>query len=631
MATLDRPKLLLGGAVALGGSCALWVWYVRRTALQLHGPDQKRKRALGRERFHSKAVPANIDVIVIGSGSAGLSCASCLAQLGRRVLVLEQHEVVGGGLHAFCVEGKTQWEFDSGLHYAVPYCEQLLHVACGTKSSPIVFQKMGEQSDGAYDIIRLSDDTEDLRIKDVVQLSAELRRRFPSHVAKLNKFESICKALLKGFPVWVALHAVPWHSRWTLMRMLLPREWWEYADRTGEEVLLDIFGDSQDSVRLRSYLSSLWIDSGCPPHRMAFFMIAALHMGFPYEGGAYPVSGPQEMAFSLVEAIEARQGVVLTRAVVKGILVENGRAKGVQMADGTVIKAHEAVVAACGFRNMSQFLSGKNGHADPCVQEILDDARDLELAEGMGFVMANMGLNGSAEELGITLANVWTQPCNEKANVSVSEGVRRYLADPLGVPVEEIPTMITFPSIKGRDKNIKNTSNVETCQILCAADVKWFAKHAPSEEERAPAYKTNALRRDPEGYAALKAKWADRLKAILERQYPKTQGRIAFVDLSTPLSIDHFIPSGGAGTAIGLDLNGGKGCRFTDQVTQKKLDMKTKVQGLWLTGQDSLICGQPIVQAAGLLTAMRIAGPMGAWWLGMKSTTLLLSSFVLRT
>jgi len=61
-----------------------------------------------------KKVPSNLDVIVIGSGMGGLSTASILAKEGKRVLVLEQHNIVGGNLHTFTEKG---YEFDTGLHY----------------------------------------------------------------------------------------------------------------------------------------------------------------------------------------------------------------------------------------------------------------------------------------------------------------------------------------------------------------------------------------------------------------------------------------------------------------------------------------------------------------------------------
>ena len=63
---------------------------------------------------HALQVPPKIDVIVIGSGAGGLSTAALLAKAGKRVLVLEQHDQAGGGLHTFVEKG---YEFDVGVHY----------------------------------------------------------------------------------------------------------------------------------------------------------------------------------------------------------------------------------------------------------------------------------------------------------------------------------------------------------------------------------------------------------------------------------------------------------------------------------------------------------------------------------
>lgn len=51
------------------------------------------------------------DVVVIGSGVGGLSCAGCCASAGLRVLVLESHDTAGGAAHDWESGGYT---FESG-------------------------------------------------------------------------------------------------------------------------------------------------------------------------------------------------------------------------------------------------------------------------------------------------------------------------------------------------------------------------------------------------------------------------------------------------------------------------------------------------------------------------------------
>ncbi len=58
------------------------------------------------------------DVIIIGSGLSALTCASLLAQLwNKKVLVLERHFKPGGFTHVFKRNAGNSYEWDVGLHY----------------------------------------------------------------------------------------------------------------------------------------------------------------------------------------------------------------------------------------------------------------------------------------------------------------------------------------------------------------------------------------------------------------------------------------------------------------------------------------------------------------------------------
>ena len=59
--------------------------------------------------FVAKRIPEKLDVIVIGSGIAGLTAATLLSRADKTVLVLEQHDQAGGACHSF-IEGGYEFE-----------------------------------------------------------------------------------------------------------------------------------------------------------------------------------------------------------------------------------------------------------------------------------------------------------------------------------------------------------------------------------------------------------------------------------------------------------------------------------------------------------------------------------------
>jgi len=85
-------------------------------------------------------------------------------------------------------------------------------------------------------------------------------------------------------------------------------------------------------------------------------------------------------------------------------------------------------------------------------------------------------------------------------------------------------------------------------------------------------------------------------------------------------------PATGGGAGVGLDVTP---ARFVDAKEVAQLDAKfAGVPGLWLAGQDSLMCGQIIAAASGLITALRILGPLRMLQFGVRAARLLLPPLI---
>ena len=589
---------------------------------------QKQRRSLGTVAWKQQ-VKEKVDTVIIGSGQGGLSCGSVLAQFGEKVVVLEQHEVTGGGAHCFAVDGKAKWRFDAGHHITIPLQQQLLHVACGTTEAPVAFDRTADREPCSDTILLGEPKTEDdhlgLPIRDDKQLTEELLRRFPDQKAAIRRYFDTAESVQMRFGLSCAAAILPMPLRKLLLRSPVMGLWRKWASMTAADGLRHFF---PDSARLRSYLSGLWLDTACLPSRGSFFMQTAVMGGWQKVGVAYPRGGPQRTTDAMVDAIERRGGAVFVRAPVAKILTENNRASGVQLTSGDVILA-DKVVSALGYRATERLLGEHPSSSSSSSSEANEETKGedrLKTAQSAGFLMANVALRGTAADLGISASNVWIQPANRANGFDAIHGCDAYFADPLEVDLSLIPVGITFPSVKELGPG-SSDEDYHTCQILTVAEYDWFSKYMPLDAEtitkkgarHAPPHIKRAFQ---EEYDDLKQRWADRLVALLHKRYPKTKGRVVFTDISTPLTLETYLRSL-RGSSIGLDVTPD---RFVDPSELAELDMKhPRVHNLWRCGQDYLMCGQVLAAASGIVCALRIRGPLDALRFACRSLRLLLS------
>ena len=502
------------------------------------------------------------DALVVGSGMGGLAVAALLSELGRRVAVLEQHYTAGGATHSY---ERAGYEWDVGVHYIGDM---------GARTSlrrMMDFLTQGRLEwapmDAHYDRFFIGDRTYDA-VAGRAAFRDNLVEHFPSQAGAIDRYLELMGQVARGMrafslertlPPWAAAVAGPW------LRRRLP----SCFDRTTWEVLSEITDDRE----LIAVLTGQWGDMGLPPRRSAFLFQALIAKHYLH-GGFYPVGGAWRIADTILPRIRATGGEVFTYARVEEILVRNGGVRGVRMADGHEIEC-ACVISDAGAANTFGRLIPAEVSRQHGYDRLLSQVKP-----SIAHLCVYIGLRGTAAELGLPKTNYWIYPGNDS-----DAALDRYLAD----TSSEFPVVyISFPSAKDPDFERRHPGKA-TIEIVAPVPYEQFAPWAG---------KTWGKR--GKDYEALKNAYGERLLAHLYDKVPQVCGRIDYWEVSTPLSMQWFC-GWQRGELYGLDHDSAR-------MRARWLRPRTKVPGLWLTGQDIMSCGVSGAMMGGLACATALAG-----------------------
>lgn len=597
---MSRSHLIIGigAASTVAGIAGLaqirrWWWQHKRRASKKVAPKLKADAEILRLGYSAKKMPEDLDHIIVGSGLSGLYLAALLSKLGKRVLVLEQHYVAGGCTHTFKDKG---FEFDTGVHYVgnATQMEAMMDFAAGREG---VFRMQGSGvKDGShvYNEIQVGDSTYRFR-PGKENFIGDLVAKFPGEELAIRLFfrEVFWGAIAMGL---VGCKQLMPRSMWsTLLQAPTPVRWLatHYMKRTLSKVIEDC--GIQDS-KLKGVLSAEFGDYGTVPDEAPFFMHAVILFHYIWEGGFYPVGGSEAFAEALVPQILEAGGSVMVRAPVSKIIVENGRAVGVEVKGKDVIRAKCSVISAVGVESTYRKLLDETD-----VQKMGGVPESLLATEAKGsghHVYAFVGLDGTSEELSLPTHNVWSFPSAGNAQTPDLSTAWRAVAtqgdncapcfldsDEAASAKIDLPCFMSFPSAKDPLYNNRCPGKA-TAVLLTESRVEYFGTPGPQGKRG-------------DDYEQVKSRFKQPLLNAMFRHFPHLESKVEYVDVATPWSNEYYLGHPGS---YGLDHTA---ARFLDPTLSV---VPNKVRGLYLTGQDFMSCGvfaQPIVA---LFTLARMLG-----------------------
>ena len=282
--------------------------------------------------------------VVIGAGFGGLAAAVRLGARGWRVTVVEKLDAPGGRAYVFRQDGFT---FDAGpTIITAPYLLEELWTLCGRRLADDVELRAMDP----FYRIRFDDGTVMSCSADPEATRAEVARIAPEDLAGFERFMRDSEAIYRV--AFGELADKPFHKFGTLLRAAP-----DMIRLQGYRTVFGKVGDYFRNEKLRIAFSfHPLLIGGNPMTTTAYYCLIA-HLERMH-GVHYAMGGMGALVNGLVGLIEGQGGQLRCNAEVEEIIVENGRAAGVRLADGGLIQADIVVSNADVGWTYSRLLSG---------------------------------------------------------------------------------------------------------------------------------------------------------------------------------------------------------------------------------------------------------------------------------
>ncbi len=277
------------------------------------------------------------DAIIVGGGLGGLVAGSKLAKEGKRILLIEQHRIVGGFATTF---RRRDYTIEVSLHEMDGLDEEDMK------------RHLFEELDvfDSVQFIRIpqfyrfvNKDLDFVMPSSAHEAREKLILAFPDEVYGIDKFFRLLAGMQREG------HKVP-HQRWK-QRLLYPLFPLLYPNLTkgSRHTIGDFLEYSFHDERLKLLLAANMGYYGDDPFDLSLIFYAMAQGSFFAGGGHYIKGGSRHLSDHFARFIENHGGTVLTSHEVTRIHAEDGKVTGVSFFDkrsGAAHTAHTSTVIA---------------------------------------------------------------------------------------------------------------------------------------------------------------------------------------------------------------------------------------------------------------------------------------------